>query len=385
MKTFRKIIFWLHLAAGISAGAVVLVMSLTGLVLVWERQMTEAADVPAVSAPAAGQAKLTVEDLTARARAAKPGLTLTELTVSSDETVPVRAAFGRSISLYLHPWSGDVIEPAAPQLREFFRSTTAIHRWLSTSEAWRPTGKSITGAANLVFLFLVLSGLYLWWPRLRQWKAFRPVIWFRRKLTGKARDWNWHHVLGFWSAIPLTIIVASGVVISYPWASSLVFKLAGESPPAGPGAPGMNRGNVSPERQPVSPVPAGLNAAWATAEAASPDWQTISLRLPVTDSVAFTVLTGSPARPDLRSTLTVNASTGALIRTESYDSQSTGRRWRSWIRWLHTGEAGGFWGQLVAALACAASLVLVWTGFALTWRRFRQRSSPRPPAPESQQ
>ncbi len=380
MKSFRKIIFRLHLAAGIIAGAVVLVMSLTGLVLAWERQMTEAADVPAVSEPAPGQAKLTVADLAASSAAARPGLTLTELSVSRDGTVPVRAAFGRSTSLYLHPWTGEILKPSAPHLRDFFRSITAIHRWLSTSEAWRPAGKSITGAANLVFLFLILSGLYLWWPRLLQWRAFRPVIWFRKKLTGKARDWNWHHVLGFWSAIPLTVIVASGVVISYPWASSLVFKLAGEAPPAGPGAPGTNRRTGSPEERPASAaaVPATLNAAWAKVEAASPDWQTISLRLPVIESASFTVLTGSPARPDLRATLTIDTSTGALTKSETYADQSTGRRWRSWIRWLHTGEAGGFWGQLTAALACAASLILVWTGFALSWRRFRNQRSNSP-------
>jgi uncharacterized iron-regulated membrane protein len=37
----------------------------------------------------------------------------------------------------------------------------------------------------------------------------------------------------------------------------------------------------------------------------------------------------------------------------------------------HTGEAGGLAGQTIAFLASAGGSVLVWTGIALAWRRFR--------------
>ena len=50
--TLRKIIFWLHLVAGIIAGAVVLVMSVTGVLLAFERQMVEWADRDLRVAPA---------------------------------------------------------------------------------------------------------------------------------------------------------------------------------------------------------------------------------------------------------------------------------------------------------------------------------------------
>lgn len=44
MKTFRKILFWLHLTAGVVAGLIVFVMSVTGLLLTYEIQMTSRAD-----------------------------------------------------------------------------------------------------------------------------------------------------------------------------------------------------------------------------------------------------------------------------------------------------------------------------------------------------
>ena len=44
MKTFRSILFWMHLAAGAFAGVVVLIMSVTGVALTYEKQMIEWAD-----------------------------------------------------------------------------------------------------------------------------------------------------------------------------------------------------------------------------------------------------------------------------------------------------------------------------------------------------
>ena len=70
--------------------------------------------------------------------------------------------------------------------------------------------------------------------------------------------------------------------------------------------------------------------------------------------------------------------TGAILRTDGFTDHSAGRRLRSWARFLHTGEALGWPGQLVAALASAAALFLVWTGFALSWRRFFGRTQPPP-------
>jgi uncharacterized iron-regulated membrane protein len=40
------------------------------------------------------------------------------------------------------------------------------------------------------------------------------------------------------------------------------------------------------------------------------------------------------------------------------------------MRFLHTGEALGWPGKLLAALASLGGAFLVWTGFALAWRRF---------------
>ena len=43
-----------------------------------------------------------------------------------------------------------------------------------------------------------------------------------------------------------------------------------------------------------------------------------------------------------RSQLTLNRATGDVVKWEPYADNSTGRKLRTWVRALHTGEAFGF-------------------------------------------
>ncbi len=52
MKSFRSVIFWIHLAVGVTAGIVIFIMSVTGVALTYEKQMIEWADRNAWTAPA---------------------------------------------------------------------------------------------------------------------------------------------------------------------------------------------------------------------------------------------------------------------------------------------------------------------------------------------
>jgi uncharacterized iron-regulated membrane protein len=124
-------------------------------------------------------------------------------------------------------------------------------------------------------------------------------------------------------------------------------------------------------------APPKLDEAFAIAEKQAAGWKTISLRIPSSDKapLSFSIDRGNGARPDLRETLTMAAS-GVIEKRETYETYNTPRKIRLWVRWLHTGEAGGFLGQTIAGLASAAGALLVWTGFALAWRRFFKKKSP---------
>jgi uncharacterized iron-regulated membrane protein len=386
MKLLRSVLFWLHLVTGVVAGVVILLMCVTGVALTYEKQMLEWADRRSGSVPLPADARpLLPETLLAAAVAAEAGAAPTGITMRADARAPAAVAFDGGRARLVDPYTGAVLGEPSPGLRAFFRTMTSWHRWLALEGTGRATGKAITGAANLGFLFIVLSGMYLWLPRVWAWIQFKHVLWFRGGLPGKARDFNWHNVIGIWSAVPLAIVVAGAVPISYSWAGNLVYRLAGEAPPtppqaarpAGPGgapgpagAPRERRGGNREARQQTVDV-TGLDAAWAAAQAQVPDWRTTSVRLaPSPAPFVLTVDEGYGGQPQLRTTITLDRASASVVKRETLDDLGPGRRLRSWLRFAHTGEIYGLAGQTIAGLVSAGGAVLVYTGIALALRRW---------------
>ena len=370
MHKFRKVLFWCHLAVGVTGGVIIFLMSVTGVLLTYERQISDWADASTYAVERRdGVPRLGVEALAARVRETT-GHSAARVTIHADPSAAAEIGFEGAPSIYVDPWSGAVLGEGSRRVSAFFRFVTDLHRWLAVSGWSRHAARAVTGAANLGFLFIVLSGLYLWWPRTWTLKHVRSVAWFRRGLSGKARDFNWHNVIGLWMWVPLVFVVASGVVISYPWAGNLVYRVVGEEPPAprGPGGP-----PPAADAPPVAAPTDGLDALWARAERQTPGWRSISLQLPksLDTPVSFSIDEGDGGQPQKRASLALDRATGEVVRWEPFSSFTTGRQLRVFFRFAHTGEYFGLVGQTIAGVASAGAAVLAWTGIALAWRRWR--------------
>ena len=367
MKKLRKIIFWCHLPVGAIAGVVILIMCVTGVLLSYEKQITSWADTRGYRAapPTTETQHLPVETLITKARESR-GAAPTAVTLKSDRSAPAEVAFGRETTLFVNPYTGAVLGEGSQKTRNFFRVVTDWHRWLGAKGDNRNVARAITGACNLGFLFLVASGFYLWWPRNLNWKAVRNVTWFRRGLPSKARDFNWHNTIGFWSAVPLFIVVLSAVVISYTWAGNLVYRIVGETPPA----PRANQPASNANKENSSQTD-NLNSAWVRAEQQVNDWQSISMQLPTAASapLTFNIDRGNGGQPQKRAQLVLDRATNNVVRWEPFSTYTRGRQLRSILRFAHTGEVIGMAGQTIAALVSAGGAVLVITGLALAFRR----------------
>jgi uncharacterized iron-regulated membrane protein len=396
----RKVLFWMHLCAGCVAGLVVLIMSVTGVALTYEKQMMRWADKREMKERPQGTAPLPVQELLARVRDQRGALP-SSVTWRNGTNEPVVMSYGRENVLYVDPATAAILGTGATGAREFFRAMTDWHRWLGQEGGGRATGRAITGACNLAFLFIVVSGLYLWFPREWTRRHFAPILWVRGGLSGKARDFNWHNVIGFWCLVPLFFIVISGAVISYPWASNLVYTLMGSEAP-GPvakggdrtGPPGGKREGQPGEHKrrgkkgeelgggpggapglaaPPLDLPLdGLNVAFEKARTARASWESITLRLPGSERapVVYSVDGGGPGQAHLRSTVTYRRDTGEAVVASEYDSFNAGRKTRTWLRFAHTGEVYGIAGQTIAGIASLGGVFLVCTGIALSLRRF---------------
>ena len=52
--------------------------------------------------------------------------------------------------------------------------------------------------------------------------------------------------------------------------------------------------------------------------------------------------------PDEREQVVMDPKTLQVLRREPFAAMSRGQRWRSWVRFTHTSEAGGWWGETLA-------------------------------------
>lgn len=386
MKKLRKLIFWCHLIAGVSAGLVILVMSVTGVLLTFERQIIDFAEreMRIVQRPTPDVARLGPDALLAKATEAKPSAKPSGLTVKSDPNAAATIALGREGVLYVNPYTGEVLGEGAIRTRAFFRGVTDWHRWLGTGQDNRAVGRAVTGASNTAFLVLAISGVYLWWPKKWSWKKVRPLIFFQRGLKPRARNFNWHNTAGFWSSALLIVITATGMVLSYQWANNLLYRLTGTQPPAAQAPAGRvpataaNEGARSGGDKKVTDG-ANLNQLWDRAEQQAAGWEAITLRLPLQPNapVVFSIREGKAWLEAASSQLTLSSASGEALKWEPYAAANRGRKARTWARFLHTGEAGGIVGQALAGLASLGGALLVWSGLALVLKRFRVWASRR--------
>jgi uncharacterized iron-regulated membrane protein len=435
VKLFRKILFWSHLVVGLAGGLVIAFMAFTGATMAFENQIVAALERDArfVTVPPEAT-RLPIDDLIKSLRAQKPDAARPQsVTVSADPAAAVVLSIGREETYYANPYTAEIREPSArsKNARAFFHLMEMWHRWFAREGDQRIIGKAITGAASLVFLSLVLTGLWLWIPR--QWtrRALRPSLWFTPGARGKARDWNWHNVIGLWTAPAIIVTTLTGTIMSYSWANNLLYRAAGSTPPAEAGARSNAPAPIEFERPAPGARPLGFDALLEAARAQAPaDWSAISLRsgtlqrgarggprtAPASGNPSAqptqpierprgenrAVSDTEPPRPrdEARAAvgererggaprsapqpvtatiradslagplqLTLNPYTAGVLRTQN-PTTDAGRRLRALVKPLHTGTLGGWPHQLVMFLSAIGAIVLVYTGFALAFRRF---------------
>ncbi len=364
----RKTLFWLHFWVGITFGLFIFVMAATGVVLSFERQIVEFADrdLRSLSVPQDALPRPLNELLKAvrRADLGEP----TAMILRHQPQATMQFAIGRGKAVYVDPYSGAILGLSSPAAHEFFFAVERLHRALGAPLGPKNAGRWLTGASNLLFGALILLGVVLWLPRQWSGKALRASMMFRTGLRGRAREWNWHNVLGIWCALPLLIIVLTGVVMSFNWANALLFRLAGSTPAVNGREGGAQRPHG--RESGTGPEP-NYDHLFTIAQTFNHNWHTITLNIAHDTTAPVTVVldTGTGGQPQKRAQYLLNRDTGTVIKISTFADNSPGQKLRTFVRFGHTGEYGGWIGQAIAALASIGACVLVYTGLSLAMRR----------------
>jgi uncharacterized iron-regulated membrane protein len=392
--TLRKLTGKLHLWLGLGSGLIVFVISVAAAVFVFEKELFAVLHRPLVTVAVPPGAQ--VRDLSELHRAAQRYLGPTRPVASVEWTAdPTRsyvfsayqenehptgwfytATIRYWLDVYVNPYTGRVLGQVDKQT-EFFQVVRQLHQNLLLRY---DIGSWIVGTATLVFVVLLATGLVLWWPR----TAARRRSSFRVKWNARWRRVNYdlHNVTGFYIWLPVLVLAATGLVWSFDWWETSIYRLLGQTTPPVYAAP------VPPRRPVFAPGhgPAPLDRLAAHLVRQRPTYELASLYyLPATTTrpvatwegyLTFGYDGGWRASDSYYYT----AADGRLFHCKRQEDKTTGEAWRNSNYDIHTGAIYGWPTQLLAFLASLLAASLPVTG-ALVWWGRRRKATQHAPLP----
>ncbi|HET7042774.1 MAG TPA: PepSY-associated TM helix domain-containing protein [Gemmatimonadales bacterium] len=325
----RAIALKLHLFLGLTAGTVIATCCLTGAALVFEPEITRMLHPEWTHVEGSGSA-VTVKVALDSVVAALPGAKVLGVTVTNDPARPWDLQTDQGVRALVDPYTGHVVA-LAPFRLPFFQKAMEIHRWLLADDV----GEWITGAATLMFVFLLIFGLIIWWPRTKGALKARinPFAVFSKHGGGRRKLHDLHVALGIWCWPILFFLALSAMPLAYDWAGSLINYVTGVQR----GAPPPKSGGDST----AATLP--YDSLVALARATFPDARTWSVRPPQRANGAVSLVSVAANDPSDRHIDIAYADrlTGAILRTDRWADMGTGMHIRRMMEWWHTGRAWG--------------------------------------------
>lgn len=326
---FRALALKLHLFLGLTAGTVIATCCLTGAALVFEPEITKALHPEWFHVDGSG-APIAMHVALDSVHAAAPGEPVGSVMVTNDPARPWEFQAGQAGRVLVDPYTGHVVA-IAPFRLPFFEKAMELHRYLLADDA----GEAITGAATVMFVFLLLFGLVIWWPRTKgAFKArINPFAVFSKHGGGRRKLHDLHVALGIWCWPILFFLAVSAMPLAYDWGGALIMTLSGAQRPAPPPKSGGDS----------TAATLTLDSLLALDRATFPNARTWSVRLPGRPSSAVGLASIAADDPSDRHADVAYADriTGQILRTDRWAELSGGMKVRRMIEWWHTGRAWG--------------------------------------------
>ena len=225
-KIFRKIHLWLSVPFGL----IITLVCFSGAILVFENEVNEWFRHDLYYVETVKESPLPMDKLLEKVATTLPdSVAVTGVSISSDpgRAYQVSLSKPRRASLYVDQYTGEV--KGKSERSGFFMFMFRMHRWLLDSMNpgnegifW---GKMIVGVSTLLLVFVLISGIVIWWPRTR--KALKNSL----KITatkGWRRFWYDLHVAGgMYALIFLLAMALTGLTWSFPWYRTAFYKVFG--------------------------------------------------------------------------------------------------------------------------------------------------------------
>lgn len=383
-KIFRNIHLWLSVPFGI----LITLICFSGAALVFEKEVMELCHRELYFVKKVEAAPLPMEQLMTKVAATLPdSVSVTGVNISSDpeRAYQVTLSKPRRASMYVDQYTGEIT--GKYERAPFFNFMFRMHRWLLDSMKqdggifW---GKMIVGTSTLMFVFVLISGVVVWWPRTR--KALKNSL----KIVankGWRRFWYDLHVAGGMYALVFLLAMAlTGLTWSFQWYRTGFYKTFGVEV-----QPSMEHGNAAANSTAKGGKrdgkPEGREGRGAHRYSPYTNWQQVYEQLAEAnpDYKQISVSDGSasvavPRFGNQRGTdrYKFNPRNGEITETTLYKDLDNSGKIRGWIYSVHVGSWGGMLTRILTFVAALIGASLPLTGYYL-WIRKKIKRRPASP------
>ncbi|WP_430389910.1 PepSY-associated TM helix domain-containing protein [Dyella sp. 20L07] len=350
-RRFRHALKTLHLWLGLSLGLLLSLVMLAGGILLFEQPLLTAAhpELTHRIMPARDDLAHTLDQILA----SDDGRQLRSIALPNAELTAFEGITKNGDRYYFDPVDGHRLLVRASN-RDALLMLLDWHTHLLSGS----TGETVLGIVACAGLFMLVSGLWLYWPGRR-----RVVTHLKPHAHPPILRWaSWHRMVGVLAFPLLLVTIGTGTTMAYRGAIRTgLIQLFGEPQPARPPKTTGDQGVVH--------WPALLEAAYA----AAPDATITRISLPVRPGNALVMRVRRPGEwnPSGRSMLFLNPYTAQVLGGEDATRLGPGARLANALFPIHSAAVGGgIWRALLAVGALLPAFMLI-TGF-LFWRA-RQR------------
>jgi uncharacterized iron-regulated membrane protein len=364
-----------HFYAGLLCIPFVVWLACTGSIYLWKPQIEALLDRPYDGLAITGPVARPTEQVAA-ALAAVPGSVLHRYQLPESPGSAVRVIVGKDgeeTRVYVHPQTLAVLK----QIGEDDRLMQIVFRLHGELMMGKPGSWLVELAASWAII-MILTGLYLWWPRRG---AGAAGLLYPRLRGGKRLFWrDLHAVTGLWVSAFALFLLISGL----PWAASWGSYLKSARTLAGPVAAQEWPGGGAAD--PGTRAMLGEHAEHRGMTMAHPahDYRALDrlvktvqpLRLagpvliapPTHSDEPWTAKSDAANRP-LRTTLTLDGATGGILTREDFHDRQLIDRLVGYGVAAHEGQLFGLANQLLGAFTALSLIVVASAGAVLWWRR----------------
>jgi uncharacterized iron-regulated membrane protein len=368
---FKKTILFMHRWLGFITGLVVFIVCITGCIYCFQDEIQDAmynyrtvqVQQSSILKPSVLQAAVLVKNKGFK---------------SSLVTYPGRgrAAIVRisnkkdTYSIYVNPYTAQVLHNE--NLRtNFFVVVEFIHLYLLLPPQ---IGKLVVGTSVLIFLFIMITGIILWWPK-RKTDRKRS---FTIKWNGRWRRVNYdlHNVLGFYATSIAIVLAITGLSMSFNWVEKGIKSVAN----LGRSYPHETRDAKSDSLQKgmVHAIPA-MDIAYDILKQKSPDAQMLLLfKGAKADSPLFGTAYAKSLNFGYSDFYQFDQYTGKLLDFMPNSNKSPGEKLSNLNYDIHVGQVLGLTGKIIAFIASLICASLPITGF-IIWLGKRKKKKYKKP------